>query len=164
VARTLSPRALASAFGAETDEVWLLLLRIHHPDINIDPHPPGTLRFVNNNEDIVGGSDNTGYVAFPFMFDMPGEDPEAPSIARLRIDNVDLQIVEAVRGLTSEPHVDIELVLASQPTTVEISFEGLTLRAVDYDALEVTGTLTMEEIFTEPVTLEMTPARFPGMF
>lgn len=166
--RTLSSVALASANAQETDEVWLLLLRIKHPDIDPedpDPQKRGVLRFVNNNEDMQNaGSDGGDYIAFPFMFDIPTEDPEQPSVARLKIDNVDRQIVEIVRSLNSPPTADVELVLASQPTTVEISFEGMTLRAVDYNALEVTGTLTLEEIFTEPVTVEMTPSRFPGMF
>jgi len=104
------------------------------------------------------------YVAFPFQIDLPGEDVEQPSVARLRIDNVDRRIVQAIRGLPTAPLADIEVVLASQPETVEVGFYDLTLRAADYDALYVEGTLTFEQIFTEPLSVEMTPARFPGMF
>jgi hypothetical protein len=168
--RTLSSRALASAHAQTTDEVWLLLLRVIHPDIVHTAEDlaagqtNGVLRFVNNNEDITGGSDNKPYIAFPYQFDLPGEDPEQPSVARLRIDNVDLRIIEQVRALSSPPECDVELVLASQPLVVEISFEGMTLRTVEFDSMIVEGALTMEEIFVEPVSLEMTPARFPSLF
>lgn len=158
--RTLSTAALASIHAQETDEVWLVLLRLKHANIL----PAGVLRCVNNTVDITGGSDNQLYTAYPFHLDLPGEDPEQPSVARLRIDNVDRRIVQEVRGLPTPPTVDLEVILASQPTTVEISFSDLTLRAIDFDAFEVTGTLTQEEIFSEPVSLEMTPSRFPSLF
>lgn len=106
----------------------------------------------------------TEWIAFPFNLDLPGEDTDSPSVARLRIDNVDRQIVEAVRGLPSGPMADLEVVLASQPETVEIGFYDLTIRAANYDAFIVEANMTFEQIFTEPVSFEMTPARFPGLF
>lgn len=154
--RTLSQRALESAFAAQTDEVWLMLVTIEHPSI-AEP-----LRFVNNYESVT--SRGEVYVAFPFEVELPGEDAENPGEARLRIDNVDRQIVDTIRTITSPPSVTFEVVLASQPNTVEASFSGLTLRQVEYDALVVTGTLRFEDIVTEPLSVQMTPARFPGMF
>lgn len=109
-------------------------------------------------------ADRTEWIAFPFQIDLPGEDAETPSVARLRIDNVDRQIVEALRGLPGAPTADIEVVLASQPDVVEIGFYDLTIRAADYDALYVEAQMTFEQIFSEPQSVEMTPARFPGMF
>lgn len=158
--RTLSTAATLSQTAQSTSEVWLVLLRIRHANIT----PGGILRFVNNIADITGGSDNALYTAFPFEFDIPGEEEDQPSVARLKIDNVDLRIIQAIRGLPSAPTCDFEIILASQPTVVEISMTGMTLRAVDYDKFEVTGTVTFEEIYTEPVSLDMTPSRFPGMF
>jgi hypothetical protein len=160
LARSLSPKAVSSSQAQDTDEVWLVLLRIIHASIT----PGGVLRCVNNMEDITGGSDNQTYTAYPFQLDLPNFDVDQPSVAKLKIDNVDRGIIEAIRGLPTPPKCDIEVVLASQPTTIEISLVGMTLRAADYDALEVTGTMTYEEIFTEPVSLDMTPSRFPGMF
>lgn len=160
MSRNLSAVALASQNAQDTDEVWLMLLRIKHAEIT----PNGMLRCVNNMEDITGGSDNETYTSYPFQVALPGEEEGQAAVAQLRIDNVDRRIVEAIRGLSSAPTVDIEIILASQPTVVEIGLEGMTMRAVEYDKIVITGTMTFEEIFTEPVSLDMTPARFPGMF
>lgn len=158
--RSLSSLAVQSQNTEATDEVWLILLRIRHASIT----PGGVLRCVNNIENITGGSDNEEYVAYPFQLDLPGEEEDQPSVAKLRIDNVDLQLVEAVRGLPSPATVDFEVIIASQPTVVEIGLNGLTLRVVDYDKFELVGTITLEEIFTEPVSLDITPSRLPGCF
>jgi hypothetical protein len=104
------------------------------------------------------------YIAFPFQIDLPSEDTEQPSSARLKLDNVDRSIVEAIRGLSSAPTGSFEVVLASQPEVVEAGFYDLTIRSADYDALYVEAALTFEQIYTEPVTVELTPARAPGLF
>lgn len=153
--RTLSNAAIAAMNAPQSGEVWLVLLTISNPSIE-------TIRVVNNNEDIV--SRGNTYLAFPFEIELPGQDPDSPSSARLRIDNVDKRIVEAVRSISTPPIITIEVVLASQPDTVEIGYTDLTLRAVEYDVNSVRGELTFESIFSEPVTLTMTPNRFPGLF
>lgn len=155
--RNLSEAALASITSQDTDEVWLLLLVIEHAQI-LD----GPLRFVNNMEDIDVNGDT--YIAFPFAIDLPGEDPDQPNNARLRIDNVDRRIIEAIRGLTSPPKAHLRVVLASQPEVTEIEFNDLIIRTADYDALYIDANMTYEHIFTEPVSLDITPARFPGLF
>jgi hypothetical protein len=153
--RSLSNTALASLQAQQTGEVWLVLLTITNPGA-------ATIRVVNNTEDVV--SRGATFQAFPFEIELPGEDPDSPSSARLRIDNVDKRIVEAVRSIVSPPLITIEVVLASQPDTVEIAYSNLTMRSVEYDAESVRGELTFESIYSEPVTLTITPNRFPGLF
>jgi hypothetical protein len=157
--RTLSGAALQSAHAENTGEVWLVLLTIKHPNI-LDNG--GELYFVNDMQNLVAGAKT--YIGFPFQIDLPGEDQDQPTIGRLRIDNVDRLIVSTLRELASPPTVDIEVVLASSPTVVEVGFYDMTLRNVTFDALYVEGTLTIESIYVEPITLEMTPSRFPGLF
>lgn len=153
--RSLSAAAIAALTAPQTGEVWLVLLTISNASMT-------TIRVVNNTEDIV--SRGNTYQAFPFEIELPGEDPDSPSSARLRIDNVDKRIVEAVRSISTPPEVTIEVILASQPDTVEISYANLTLRSVEYDVDSVRGELVFESIFSEPVTLTITPNRFPGLF
>lgn len=153
--RTLSATAIAALNAQETGEVWLVLLTISNPGIT-------TIRVVNNTENIV--SRGNTFQAFPFEIELPGQDPDTPASARLRIDNVDKQIVEAIRSISTPPNITIEVILASQPDTVEIAFSDLTLRSVEYDVDSVRGELTFESIFSEPVTLTITPNRFPGLF
>lgn len=156
MSRTLSSRAIASQNALQTDEVWLVLLTIAHPSLTTP------IRVVNNNEAIT--SRGNSFVAFPFEIVLPSQDPENVPKATLRIDNVDRSVVNTVRSITSAPTITLEVVLASAPDTVEISFTNLILKDVKYDANTVEGDLYFENIFTEPVTLTMTPNRFPGLF
>ena len=154
--RTLSNRALASAFSQQTDDVWLVLLTITHPSLTTP------LRFVNNYESVTSGGDL--YIAFPFEIEFPGQDPDSAGEARITIDNIDRQIVTTIRSISSPPEVTLEVILAATPNTIEASFSGMVLRDVTYDVQKVTGTLRFEDIMSEPLSVQMTPQRFPGMF
>lgn len=156
MARTLSSNALASIHAQETGEVWLVLLTIENTGLATP------IRVVNNNENIT--SRGNVYQAFPFEIVLPGEDPDGISKAVLRFDNVDRTAIQAIRGLPSAPTVTIEVILASAPDTVEISFGGMSLRNVRYDATVVEGELHFESLYNEPITFTMTPSRFPGLF
>lgn len=153
--RTLSAAGLASIHAQQTSEVWLVLLTISGTGMT-------TLRVVNNNEDIV--SNGQTFVAFPFEITLPSEDSDSPPRAYLRIDNVDKQIAATIRSISTPPSVQIDVIRASAPNSPEITFAGLTLRGVSMDAGAVQGELSFESIFSEPVTLTMTPSRFPGLF
>jgi hypothetical protein len=154
--RNLSFKAIQSMQASNTAEVWLLLLTIYHPSLAVP------IFLVNNNENIV--SRGNTYIALPFDVDLPNEDQEAPGAAALTVDNVDRSIIDAIRAMDVPPTVTIEVVLASQPDSVEVGFSDLVLRNVNYDATTIKGSLQWEDILVEPMALQMTPARFPGMF
>lgn len=154
--RTLSNAAILSQNLQSSSEVWLVLLTISHATMSTP------IRLVNNNEDVV--SRGNTYIAFPFEIELPGEDPDQPPKATLRIDNVDRRVVQTLRSITSPPTITLEVILASAPNTVEVSFTNMTLRSAQYDVTSISGELTFDAIYTEPVTLTMTPSRFPGLF
>ncbi|CAB4122650.1 Domain of unknown function DUF1833 [uncultured Caudovirales phage] len=154
--RTLSTNAIRSINSQQTDEVWLILLTITHADL------PTPIRVVNNNENVTSRSNV--FQAFPFEIILPGQDPDSPPKAMIRMDNVDRTVVSLIRNISSAPTVLMEVILASQPDTVEISFGSLSLRAVTYDASTIEGELFFEALYNEPITLSMTPSRFPGLF
>ncbi len=138
MSRSLSEAAIASQNAQETGEAWLVLLEIDHDDL-ADP-----IRVVNNHQNIT--SNGNLFVGFPFEIELPGEDPDQPLRARLRIDNVDRTIVETVRTISSPPTVTARVVLASQPNTVEVEFSGMTLREASYDAATVEADLVFEDV------------------
>ena len=156
MARTLSNNALASIHAQETGEVWLVLLTITH-DTLAQP-----IRVVNNNEDIT--SRGSVYQAFPFEIVLPGQDPDSLPKAALRFDNVERTAIATIRSIQTPPNVTLEVILASSPDNVEVSFPNLTLRNVTYNATAIEGELFFENLYTAPVTLQMTPSRFPGLF
>jgi Domain of unknown function (DUF1833) len=154
--RTLSANALRSAFAQQTDEVWLVLLTIHHPGLADD------IRLVNDNSGLT--SNGEVFVPFAFKLELPAEDPDNPGEARLTVDNIDRTIVTAMRSLSTPPEVTIQVILASDPDMIEAEFAGMVLRDVKWDAQSVSGVLRYEDITTEPVAVQMTPQRFPGLF
>jgi len=154
--RSLSTSARASAFAQQTDQAWLVLLIVDHPDF-ADP-----LRFVNSIDPVVSNGED--FVPFPFEIEWPNDDPERAPEARLRIDNITRDIVIAVRDLQSPPTARFQVVLSDAPDVVEMDVTGYTLRNAEWDASTVTFTLKAEDLVTEPISLVMTPARFPALF
>lgn len=150
-------------FKPETDEVFLYLLTITHPDLD------GPLRFVANSEDIVSRGET--YTAFPFTINFPGGgDDQVPS-AQVSISpvsdpaNPDTDIVLILRNLGSAPKLSLETVLASQPDIVEQSALDLTLTTVDFESQTISGTLSYEDILNEPYPGDSyNPATWPGVF
>lgn len=156
MSRSLSSPALESAFAQETGEVWLVLCTITHPSL------PTPLRFVNDMQSLT--SRGNLYQAFPFEVEFPEEDVDSAGEARIVLDNIDQSIVKAIRAMSGAPEITLEVVLASNPDQVEAQFPGMALRDARYDVARVTGTLRFEDITTEPISVEMTPQRFPGLF
>lgn len=152
----MSDAAVASMNAQVTGEAWLVLLTISHSSL------AAPLRFVNNNEDVV--SNGNTFKFFPFEIVLPGQDPESPSKATLKIDNVSREIIATIRTITSPPTVQLDVILASTPDVIEATFTDMKLRGVEYDVTSVSGELVYESIFTEPVSYTMTPSRFPGLF
>ena len=147
---------IRSAFGAETDEIWLILLTLSHADLSDD------IRVVHNQVSIT--SRGMLFVGFAFEISLPLDSSDRPPVAELRIDNVSTEIAEAVRSITTAPSVKIEVIRAADPDTVELALDGFLLRNVQWDASAVTGALALEDIVTEPYPAGIfSPAGFPGL-
>lgn len=155
--RPVTQAFLRAVRARETEEVFLLLLTLNHADL------AQPIRVVDNTQDVVSGGN--AFVAYPFEIDLPEDTGERPARARIRIDNVDRQLVATLRSAATPPAVTIEVVMASAPDTVEASFAGMSLVEAGYDVLTITGELTFEDVLNEPFPgVYFTPANFPGMF
>lgn len=157
MSRDISPETQAAIFAPQTEEAFLILLTISHASL------PAPLRVCNNAVDITSRGDI--YIAFPFELSLPDDGDDRPPRARLAIDNVDRQIVQAVRSLDSSPAVLIEIVRAAAPDTVEARFEDFRFTNISYDSNLVEGDLTLEDFTSEPYpAAAFTPGLFPGLF
>jgi hypothetical protein len=154
---TVSTAFKREVYDPETSQAFLLLLTIDHTDID----PP--IRVVNNTEDVTSRGDE--FIAYPFELQLPDNVAEAPPRAKLVIDNVSREIAQSIRLITSAPTVLIELIRASVPNTVEVSFPLFALRDIKWDMLTVSGELVLEDLMSEPFPADQfTPAYFPGLF
>ncbi len=160
MARTLSSLMKSAANAQETEEVLLALVTITHTQIL-----GGPLRLVQDMQNLT--SNGNVYTAFPFQVTLPEDNDEGVPRVSLIIDNVSQEIMAALKTLppNQPPTVTVDLVLASQPNTVEFSIPNLTLRNVSADMLTIEGDLRMDEEDLIPFPEgSLTPQDFPGLF
>ncbi len=113
MARAISTNLKRAFFEESTSEGLLPLLKVSWND----PVGSGTLRFVRNTEKVTrneGGP--VDYIPLMFDLELPIEDAEENPKLRLVIDNVDRQIIQEIRRLSTSPTVTIMLVTLSDPT------------------------------------------------
>jgi len=145
----------------ETDEVIIVLITIDHSTF-LSP-----IRVSSDGVDTLSRGDT--YVSFPFDLRLPRDAPNGVYRAQLTVDNIDKQIVEALRlipkGAAERPMVTMEIVLHSDPDHVEASMPDYILSAVSYNKLTVTGDLSVEKFLNMGFPHKMiTPGNFPAAF
>ncbi len=157
MSRDVSLTARQALNAPETGEAFLILLTLDHVDLAVP------IRVTNDALDVTSRGDE--FIAFPFELFLPDDDDSRAARAVLRIDNIDRQVVKAVREISGAPTVLIEVVRAADPDTVEASFPDFRLVNVTYDAHVVQGELTVEDFTAEPYPAGVfSPAAFPGLF
>lgn len=156
-------------YAQETEEVFVLLLEVAN---EITPSQPIRVALDSENLDsklTVDGTDtHDPAVTFAggfFNIELPEEAGENISTVRVTIDNVDRQIVEAIRLASNPPEVRMWVVLKSTPDVVEAGPYFLSLESATYDALKVSGELAFEEVTNRRFPQhEFTPQLVPGLF
>lgn len=156
MARSLSSAARQALFAQQTGEAIIILLTLSEASL------PAPIRVCTAGEDVVSNGET--YQAFPFEITMPDDTDEAPPTVRLTIDAVDRRIIEAVRAAEGAIAVQMQIVFSSDLDQVEVMPGEFKLTEVEYSALSVEGTLSFEDILSEPYPADtFTPAKFPGM-
>lgn len=157
MSRTISEATRAALYAPQTEEIFLVLLTIDHADLE------APLRVCNNTQNITSRGET--YIAYPFELTLPDDEDNRQPRARLVIDNVDRQIVQTVRQLTSSPTVMIDIIRAAAPDVVEAQFQDFRFTNITYDSHVVEGDLTVEDFTAEPYpAASFSPSLFPGLF
>lgn len=160
-----TPTGIVAANALTTDEAWIELLEISHPDLS-EP-----IRVARNHTNIVHGG-NT-YVAFPFTLALPDDDSKQRPVARLTIpdfgefdDNGETKtVIDILRAMTTPATVKVLVVLGSDPEKIELEFDELTLREARGNGSDIEVDLYLEDVMNEPYPGDsFTPASHPGLF
>lgn len=166
---SLSPAALRAMFSPDADDTLIALLTITGTGIS----PPiriadgYTQRISENADEVIYGvqSRSQNYIFLPLEITLPTEEEQAAPRCNITINDVTRYLTPVIRQAINAPRVDIELVLASSPDTVEVSFPGFLMGGISYNANTVTAELTVENLTVEPFPAHtMTPSHFPGLF
>lgn len=168
--RTTSAAFRAAAFAQETGEVVVTLLTIMHDSL-ADP-----IRLSNDPTQRVDGtgasqpaygtvSRGDTYLFCPFQLLLPDDQDRTSPAARLRLSNVHQDLIPLLRSVDTPASVLVEVVLASAPDDVEVSFPPLDLSEATFDAAEIEVDLVMDTLENEPYPAEsFDPSGFPALF
>lgn len=155
--RTLSNPLLAQLYASNSNDPFLVLLTLTHPSF------VSTVYLVNNNEDII--SNGNTFVAFPMDITIPADDGRTEKNAQIVFDNVSLELIDEIRSVTSPIEVQLQMVLASDPDTVEIELSELKMGNVSYNASTITADLYLDDFLNTDLSNEKyTPTIYPGLF
>ena len=129
-------------YAEQTGQAFLTLLSVDHPDLS-EP-----LRFTSDGVATVSQSDV--YTPLAFQAQMPDRAAGRQPQARLRLDNVNSQLVAALRGLQEFPTVDIYIVRASALDVREVEYTGLEVVGMDVSASAIELTLAQQDLAAVP--------------
>ena len=166
---SLSAAALQALFAQESNDTLVILLTLTGGGLaspirvadNYDQ------RLSETSDEVVYGitSNAVDYTYIPFNLTLPTEESEAAPRCSLAIQDVTRIIMPQLRQLTEAPSVQIDLVLKSNPNTVEATFGNFLLSNISYNANTVTGEPVVESLSVEPFPAHsFTPSYFPGLF
>lgn len=156
MSRNISTPVLSSMMAQESDQGYVILLKIDHTDISPAIYLSSTDENFTSNGQL--------YLGCPFKIDMPGTNDRVT----MTVDNVDRNIVLGVRSVTpgtTPPSVDMSIVTLDTPNTVEAGPFNLSLKDARWNKLVVTGRLAYEDIQNEPYPYRrFTPSDYSGLF
>lgn len=156
MARTLPASVRAALLAQETGEALFVLLTISHPTLS------QPILCTSDAVDTV--SRGLTFQHFPFDVTLADEDQDRPPQAQLKISNVDVRIIEALRAMVDAPTITIELVAASDLETVIAGPYEFLLDDTSADAQMVSGNLVFGPMLSAPYPgWAFTPSVTPGV-
>lgn len=169
---SLTATAIRAMYAQQTDEELIMLVTITDPtDVNnpirLCDNYTGRLSISTDTEIIYGtNSRDHDYFFLPLQIGLPQEQDTGLGQCTLNLNYVTSEAVILIREkLTKPTDVTIELVLASDPDTVEARFNGFSITGATYNADQVSLSLSMVSLSREPFPCyNFTPSTFPGLF
>lgn len=152
----LSQELLSQLYAQESDTPFLTLVTLSHSSFT-------DIRLVNNTEDIT--SNGLTYMAFPMKIVLSKDDGETAREVSIEFDNINRDLITAIRSVTTYISVKLVMVLSALPDQVQMSFEELKIQNISYNAAKVTAKLYMDNFLNTEMTSERyTPSLYPGIY
>lgn len=155
-------RSFTQKFTALTQDLLagdpaLILLTMTHPAW------AQPVRIVQGLNDVVSNGRN--FTALAFDLTLAVDDAKTLPQMRITIDNVDRSLIAEIRALPSSPNIEVELILASDPDTIELSFPELTVKQISYDASSISAAVAVSETLnTKFPKGTINPVTYPGLY
>lgn len=154
---TVSDDMRGNMFDQEAADGLLILLTLDSDELT------SPIRVVNDHDDV--SSRGNDFIALPFKVVPPDSHGDKTPVARIEIDNISREIMQAVRLASSPVSCLIEVVRISDPDTVEVNYGSMYLVNVVGDATMISGDLEVVDFNRETYPQHnMVPGFFPGIF
>ena len=156
---SLSPELIQQIFAQNSTDPFLTLITLSHPNW------PSDLRFVNNTVNIISRS-NT-FLAFPFSIVLPKDDGESVKQIKIDFDNVSLELIDEIRSASGNSliTINIEMILASLPDVVQMSYNELEILSANYNRATISLSIGLNDFLIVGLTSEKyAPSNFRGLF
>ncbi|MEH7903994.1 DUF1833 family protein [Rhizobium laguerreae] len=165
--RDVSDGFRAALYAQETDEVPICLLTVTHASLEepiyISSDPSTRL----SDDPLVYGTESRGqqYIFLPFEFTFPDDRGDTPPRVQMTMDNIERTLVSILRTFFTPPSIKLEIILASDPDTVEITMPVLQMSDSTIDDHTISISLVADGLINEPHPAgQFTPGSFPGLF
>lgn len=158
MAREVSATALQAMLAQQTGEVFIPCLKINHPSF------AAPYRIAYNTATVHRADGD--YLPFAFQCNLPDQVEDSTPQVKVTIDNVDLEISDAIRTITGQPSITMDVVLASSPDTIEAGPFEYSLMDATASADAIEGTLGYEaDVFSQQVPGQSyLPTNSAGLF
>jgi hypothetical protein len=166
--RTLSLTMRSAANAAQSLVTPVVFVTITHADLDAPVRLSSDPTERLSSDPLRYGTRHLGDIYdFVLMSALLPDDKEgALPVVTLAFENVAANMASVARAVLTPATVDLKVVLASSPDSIEEQYLGLQAAHVVYDKGRITLDITRETIFTRrpwPAG-RMTQARFPGLF
>jgi len=152
----LSDRMKELMLQQHSDLCLVKLITIEHPDLE-EP-----IRVCDYDSDFEAESRN--FISMQFKVSLADEkDDESPKM-QIEISNVTGEVLEHLRPLTTRPTVTLEVVYDKFPDDIELTCPEFELSDVTWDAITVSGVLSVEDFINEPFCYKtFNKTEYPGI-
>ncbi len=170
---SLNARLAHDAVGSK--EVEVVLLHITHPEteqvIRLSTDPTDRISYsppsYGTRSTWLGADPEDDDEAFLFILLsvlVPDDSEDSPPAAQLVLQSVDNRTADALRSTTQRATVNMALVLASTPDTVEQEWLNFKLISAEGSGDSITLSISRDPVTAEPWPAgRMTRDRFPGL-
>ena len=102
---------------------------------------------------------------FPFELELPSDDSQQLPFVKLKIDNIDGTLSQAIRDLSVAPTAKLMIVLADTPDVIEYETPEMTWVTTETDAMFIQGTLSGPQVLNQSYPMEdFSPSSHPALF
>ena len=152
----------------QSDEVAIALIELKHPDtVEIIRLSGDNTVLIDSTPELIWGTISRGKTFYfrPLTLRLPSDIADRPPRMQLMVENVTGDMVAFAASMIQRGTCDLDIVVASDPNTVQIPFPILDIRGYSRNSNVITFDIGMDAAEDEPIPAAIfSPAGFPGAF